>query len=68
MSKVSTKQQQAKDFASVRGPEALAKLPEMERAEWAKLWEDVAALGKQAAEGKGGQQNPTPPRKEVPDK
>jgi tetratricopeptide (TPR) repeat protein len=41
--------QQDSDFAGVRGTEALAKLPEAERAEWAKLWQDVAALGKQAA-------------------
>jgi serine/threonine protein kinase/Flp pilus assembly protein TadD len=37
------------DFNGVRGPEAIAKLPESERADWAKLWQDVAALGKQAA-------------------
>ncbi len=30
------------DFASVRGPEALAKLPEAEREPWRKLWDDVA--------------------------
>jgi hypothetical protein len=30
------------DFAGVRGPEALAKLPEMEREPWQKLWDDVA--------------------------
>jgi hypothetical protein len=41
--------QQDTDFAGVRGTEALAKLPEAERAEWTKLWQDVAALGKQAA-------------------
>jgi hypothetical protein len=46
--------QQDADFAGVRGTEALAKLPEAERAEWTKLWQDVAALGKQAAEGRGG--------------
>jgi tetratricopeptide (TPR) repeat protein len=46
--------QQEPDFAGVRGTEALAKLPERERAEWTKLWQDVAALGKQAAESKGG--------------
>jgi hypothetical protein len=27
-------------------------LPASEGAEWTKLWQDVAALGKQAAEGK----------------
>jgi serine/threonine protein kinase/tetratricopeptide (TPR) repeat protein len=37
------------DFTGVRDREALAKLPEAERAEWTKLWQDVAALGKQAA-------------------
>jgi serine/threonine protein kinase/Tfp pilus assembly protein PilF len=41
------------DLNGVRGPEAIAKLPESECADWTKLWEDVAALGKQAAEGKG---------------
>ena len=30
------------DFAGVRGPEALAKLPEAEREPWQKLWDDVA--------------------------
>jgi tetratricopeptide (TPR) repeat protein len=35
--------QQASDFASVRGREALARLPEDERAAWEKLWVDVAA-------------------------
>jgi hypothetical protein len=30
------------DFASVRGPEALARLPETERPDWQKLWQDVA--------------------------
>jgi serine/threonine protein kinase/tetratricopeptide (TPR) repeat protein len=39
-------------FAGVRGPEALAKLPEAERLEWQKLWEEVAALEKRAAEPK----------------
>ena len=31
------------DFASVRGPKALAGLPEAERKLWQKLWSDVAA-------------------------
>jgi hypothetical protein len=31
------------EFAGVRGPEALAKLPESERQPWQKLWADVAA-------------------------
>jgi hypothetical protein len=39
------------DFAGVRGPQALAKLPEAEREGWQQLWDDVAnmlarALGK----------------------
>jgi serine/threonine protein kinase/Tfp pilus assembly protein PilF len=32
------------DFAAVRGPEALGKLPEAERQPWQKLWADVADL------------------------
>jgi WD40 repeat protein/Tfp pilus assembly protein PilF/thiol-disulfide isomerase/thioredoxin len=32
------------DLAGVRGPEALALLPEAERPAWQKLWQDVAAL------------------------
>jgi serine/threonine protein kinase/Tfp pilus assembly protein PilF len=32
------------DFSGVRGPEALAKLPEAERQPWQKLWTDVANL------------------------
>jgi tetratricopeptide (TPR) repeat protein len=31
-----------KDFAGVRGPEALARLPQLERQAWRTLWEDVA--------------------------
>ncbi len=30
------------DLAGVRGPEALAMLPEAERQPWQKLWDDVA--------------------------
>jgi tetratricopeptide (TPR) repeat protein len=33
-----------RDLAGVRDPEALAKLPDAERAEWEKLWADVDAL------------------------
>jgi hypothetical protein len=33
-----------RDFAGVRGKEALGKLPEGERREWEKLWSDVAGL------------------------
>ena len=43
--------QQDADFARVRG-DALAKLPEAERNEWRKLWEDVAELLKKAQEKK----------------
>jgi serine/threonine protein kinase/Flp pilus assembly protein TadD len=39
-------------FAGMRGPEALAKLPEVERLNWQKLWDEVAALEKRAAEPK----------------
>jgi serine/threonine-protein kinase len=47
------------DFIGVRGPEALAKLPEVERPEWQKLWDDVAATlarakAKTAPEKKSG--------------
>ena len=47
------------DFAGVRGPDALAKLPEAERPDWQKLWADVAdtlarAQGKTAPEQKPG--------------
>jgi Flp pilus assembly protein TadD len=37
-----------KDFAAVRSPTALAKLPEAERKRWQQLWTDVAALLKRA--------------------
>jgi serine/threonine-protein kinase len=32
------------DFAGVRGPEALAKLPEAEQQPWQQLWDDVADM------------------------
>jgi hypothetical protein len=32
------------DFAGVRGAESIAKLPEAERHEWQKLWDDVAEI------------------------
>jgi serine/threonine protein kinase/Tfp pilus assembly protein PilF len=41
--------QQEAAFKAVRGEKALAKLPEAERMEWRKLWDDVAALEKRAA-------------------
>jgi hypothetical protein len=40
----------APDLAGVRGPEALAKLPEAERQAWQQLWHDVADLLKRAQE------------------
>ena len=40
--------QQDNDFAGVRGPEALAKLPEAEREGWQELWKDVAELQRRA--------------------
>jgi serine/threonine protein kinase/Tfp pilus assembly protein PilF len=42
--------QQDADLAGVRGPEALAKLPEAERREWQQLWADVEALLRRATE------------------
>jgi tetratricopeptide (TPR) repeat protein len=40
--------QQDDDLACFRGPGALASLPEAERQEWQKLWNDVEALPRQA--------------------
>ncbi len=37
------------DFADVRGEPALAKLPEAERSNWEKLWQEVEALRQRAA-------------------
>jgi tetratricopeptide (TPR) repeat protein len=48
-------------FAGVRGPEALAKLPEGERQPWQKLWDDVATM---AARARGK----IPPEKKSPEK
>jgi serine/threonine-protein kinase len=42
--------QQDNDFAGVRGPEALSKLPEDERQDWQKLWQEAEALRKSAQE------------------
>jgi tetratricopeptide (TPR) repeat protein len=42
------------DFAGVRGAAALARLPEAERADWRRLWQQVEALRQRAA------QRPTP--------
>jgi serine/threonine-protein kinase len=38
------------DFAGVRGPDALARLPETERPPWQKLWKEVEPLRKSSAE------------------
>jgi hypothetical protein len=38
------------DLAGVRGADALARLPEAERPEWQKLWEEVEAMRRRAAE------------------
>ena len=38
-----------RDFAGVRGPEALARLPAAERPPWQELWDAVAALRQRAA-------------------
>jgi serine/threonine protein kinase/tetratricopeptide (TPR) repeat protein len=40
------------EFNGVRGEAALAKLPEAERHEWQKLWEDVVELERRAADAK----------------
>ncbi len=40
--------QQDPDFADVRGPAALARLPQAERTEWQKLWQEVEALRQRA--------------------
>jgi hypothetical protein len=37
------------DFAGVRGPDALALLPEVERPSWEMLWQAVDELGQRAA-------------------
>jgi serine/threonine protein kinase/Flp pilus assembly protein TadD len=41
---------QDSDFAGVRGDKALAKLPESERKNWHKLWEEVETLRERAAQ------------------
>jgi hypothetical protein len=41
------------DFAGVREPEAIAKLPEAEQQDWQKLWNDVADTLKRAQEKTG---------------
>ena len=39
------------DLAGLRGPDALAQLPESERRDWQKLWADVEAILKRAQSG-----------------
>jgi tetratricopeptide (TPR) repeat protein len=48
------------DFAGVRGPEALARLPEAERAPWQKFWQEVESLRERAA-GKPAAAGPARP-------
>jgi serine/threonine-protein kinase len=43
--------QQDPDLASVRDEAALARLPDDERADWRRLWDDVEALRKQVSRG-----------------
>src|SRR5205823_5291621 len=40
---------QDKDFTGVRGPAALAKLPEAERQQWQTLWQEIEALRQHAS-------------------
>jgi tetratricopeptide (TPR) repeat protein len=51
--------QQDKDFAGVRDPGALTKLPEAEHQQWQKLWADVADTLTRA-EGKAASNKPRP--------
>jgi hypothetical protein len=48
------------DFNGVRGPEALAQLPQAERAGWHKLWADVAATLARAQEERRPQDKASP--------
>jgi hypothetical protein len=41
------------DFNGVRGAEALGRLPEAERGDWQKLWDEVEALRQRAAKAAG---------------
>jgi serine/threonine-protein kinase len=45
------------DFAGVRGPEALARLPEEERQGWQKLWSDVSGMLTRAQEKKSAKKS-----------
>jgi hypothetical protein len=49
------------DFAGVRGPEALARLPEGERQPWQELWDDVADT-RGRAQGKATPEKKSNPR------
>jgi serine/threonine protein kinase/Flp pilus assembly protein TadD len=49
-----------KDFAGVRRPEALAKLPEAERRDWQRLWDEVKAVGQRALSGAQSELLPPP--------
>ena len=64
--------QQDTDFAGVRGPEAVARLPEAERPAWQKLWADVAdtlaAARRKAATEKSDPKLTSPKNKESPAK
>jgi hypothetical protein len=39
------------DFAGMRGPEALGRLPEAERQKWQRLWQEVEDLRQRAVRG-----------------
>jgi serine/threonine protein kinase/tetratricopeptide (TPR) repeat protein len=47
--------QQDPDLAGVREPQAIARLPQGERAGWQKLWQEVAALQQRAAAAPNGE-------------
>ena len=54
------------DLARVRGPQALARLPEPERRPWQTLWDDVAdtlarAQTKKTPEKRSARDGPRPP-------
>jgi hypothetical protein len=52
--------QEDTDFAGVRGPDALAKLPEAERAGWRQLWVDVAdTLTRAQEQGRPAEKKPS---------
>jgi hypothetical protein len=56
------------DFNGVRGPDALAKLPEAEREGWRQLWADVAATLAKAQEKGTPTEKGTPPQQGPRDK